>query len=105
MSLLILQCFFAQYEHYKKGSSGSRERGSAIRYTIQKVMALCNVEYNDVVKALARHFKINDRERALWIDNDEMLHIHWKISQMSKSDFVKRYRNDITMSILLKAHL
>jgi hypothetical protein len=43
---------------------------------------------------------MNDREREIWIDNDEGLY-RWQIaSKLSKRAFVRRYRAEITAHIL-----
>ncbi len=38
---------------------------------------------------------MNDKERAMWIDNDENLYRLWLNSRASKTKFIKLYRDRI----------
>ena len=39
--------------------------------------------------------KRNNRERQLWIDNDEGLYMAWKSSRLNKERFIKENREEI----------
>lgn len=38
---------------------------------------------------------MNNRERQMWIDNDETLYIWWRSSGLGKFAFIKKYRVQI----------
>lgn len=38
---------------------------------------------------------MNERERQLWIDNDEPLHLWWKSTRMSIRKFMRENRKEI----------
>lgn len=42
---------------------------------------------------------LNDSDRAQWIDNDEGLYSWWKSSRLSKREFIKQNRAEITAAI------
>jgi len=46
---------------------------------------------------------MNNQERSQWIDNDEDLYMFWKASFMSKTKFMREYRDRI--DVIIKAKL
>ena len=42
---------------------------------------------------------MNNREREMWIDNDEGLYNWWRSSRMSKREFLKQYRAELDACI------
>lgn len=42
---------------------------------------------------------MNDRDREQWIDNDEGLYLWWQSSKLSKREFIRRNRKEITACI------
>ena len=40
-------------------------------------------------------FTINNRDREMWIDNEEGLYNWWLSSRWSKRKFIKEYKDDI----------
>ncbi len=45
---------------------------------------------------------MNDRERGLWIINDEQLYIWWKSTGLSKRDFMRKRREELDAVIKAK---
>jgi hypothetical protein len=39
---------------------------------------------------------MNDSDRAQWIDNDEGLYLWWRSSRVSKRNFIRENRQEIT---------
>lgn len=39
---------------------------------------------------------MNDRERQMWIDNDEGLYHFWKCSRQSMREFIRENREELT---------
>ena len=50
------------------------------------------------VRRNARGIK-NDREREMWVDNDEGLYNWWRSSRMSKRDFIREHRDELDKAI------
>jgi hypothetical protein len=44
--------------------------------------------------------RLNDRDRAQWIDNDEGLYNWWRSSRLSKRNFIKENKAEIDRGIL-----
>jgi hypothetical protein len=42
-----------------------------------------------------KNYTMNDRERSLWIDNDEGLYRWWKSTRQSKTRFIRENRKEI----------
>ena len=42
---------------------------------------------------------MNDRERSLWVDNDEGLYTWWRQSRLTKGQFIRQNRKVITEAI------
>jgi hypothetical protein len=43
--------------------------------------------------------RINDTDRAQWVDNDEGLHRMWKSSRQAKRKFIQEHRHEIDQVI------
>ena len=39
---------------------------------------------------------MNDNDRAQWIDNDEYLYNLWRHSRLSKREYIRQYRQELT---------
>ena len=46
-----------------------------------------------------RPARLNDQDRAQWIDNNEGLYLWWKGSRLSKRAFIRQNRNELTTCI------
>lgn len=46
-----------------------------------------------------RQNTLNDNDRAQWIDNDEGLYCWWRSSRLSKREFIRQNRAEITAAI------
>lgn len=53
----------------------------------------------DCVEAHLKSQKLNDNDRAQWIDNDEGLYDLWRASGLSKREFIRRNRPMLTEAI------
>ena len=43
--------------------------------------------------------RLNDKERTLWVENDESLYRWWKSTDMTLRRFVRKHRADIDLHI------
>ena len=44
--------------------------------------------------------RLNDEERAQWIDNDEGLYDWWRSTRLSKREFIRQNRAELDAAIL-----
>lgn len=44
----------------------------------------------------------NNKERRLWLENDESLYRQWQQSRLSKTEFIRKYRQQIDQYIAKK---
>ena len=53
-----------------------------------------------VIASISRkEAEMNNRERGLWIDNDEGLYVWWQQSRQPKQEFIKANRTEIDIAI------
>lgn len=46
-----------------------------------------------------KNAKLNDKDREQWIDNDEGLYCWWRSTKLSKREFIRQNRAEITAAI------
>jgi hypothetical protein len=69
-------------------------------YAFDNTLEYMNMEREKLFSVLRRAYNINNKERELWIDNNEEVYNAWKQSRMTKKDFIKNNKNWLDSIIL-----